>query len=121
MKVIFLDSNGVLDTHDNMDEINYNNLQRLKCVVNETNAKVVISSSLKNSYYYTGHLSKHLQEIIKQIENEGIEVIDITPKAKTREEEIELYLHEHPEIENFCIIYDDYEMNNLKDNLVKLP
>lgn len=54
MNVIFLDFNGVLDTYENMDEINKENLQRLKHITEETNAKVVISSSLKNSYYYTG-------------------------------------------------------------------
>lgn len=47
MKVIFLDFNGVLDTYENMDEINPDNLQRLKHIANETEAKIVISSSSK--------------------------------------------------------------------------
>lgn len=121
MKVIFLDFNGVLDTYDNMDEINPTNLQRLKTIVDETGAQIVISSSLKNSYYYTGTLSRKLKDIIRQLEEVGIEVIDITPHAKTREEEIKMYLDMHPEIGNFCIIDDDYEMESLKENLVKLP
>lgn len=121
MKVIFLDFNGVLDTYDNMDEINSTNLQRLKTIVDKTGAQIVISSSLKNSYYHTGHLSKKLKDIINELERVGIEVIDITPNAKTREEEINLYLDMHPQIENFCIIDDDYEMESLKENLVKLP
>lgn len=121
MKVIFLDFNGVLDNYDNMDEINPTNLQRLKTIVDKTDAKIVISSSLKNSYYHTGYLSKKLKDIINELERVGIEVIDITPNAKTREEEINLYLEMHPEIENFCIIDDDYEMETLKENLVKLP
>lgn len=121
MNVIFLDFNGVLDTWQNMDVINEENLQRLKFIVDETAAKIVISSSLKNSYYYTGHFSKHLQNIIKEIENIGIEVIGITPNAESREEEIRLYLDEHPEIDNFCILDDDYEMDQFRDNLVKLP
>ena len=119
MKVIFLDFNGVLDTYDNMDEINPTNLQRLKTIVDETGAQIVISSSLKNSYYYTGTLSRKLKDIIRQLEEVGIEVIDITPHAKTREEEIKMYLDMHPEIGNFCIIDDDYEMESLKENLVK--
>lgn len=121
MKVIFLDFNWVLDTYDNMDEINPTNLQRLKTIVDKTGAQIVISSSLKNSYYYTGTLSRKLKDIINELERVGIEVIDITPNAKTREEEINLYLEIHPEIENFCIIDDDYEMESLKENLVKLP
>ena len=120
MKVIFLDFNGVLDTYDNIDTINKENLKRLKYIIDKTKAKVVISSSLKNSYYYTGHYSKHLKNIIKEIENIGIEVIDITPKANTREEEIKLYLSLHPEVSNYCILDDDYEMESLKENLVTL-
>lgn len=121
MNVIFLDFNGVLDTYENMDEINPDNLFRLKNIVEKTNSKVVISSSLKNSYFYTGHFSKHLQKIINELTNEGIDVIGITPLANTREEEIKLYLQNHKEITNYCIIDDDYEMKDLKDNLVKLP
>lgn len=121
MNVIFLDFNGVLDTNENIDEINPENLTRLKYIVDVTNSKVVISSSLKNSYYYTGHYSRHLQKIIKEIENIGIDVIGITPKGKNREEEIKMYLNSHQEISNYCILDDDYDMEELKDNLVKLP
>ena len=121
MKVIFLDFNGVLDTYENMDKIDQNNLKRLKYIVDNTNAKVVISSSLKNSYYYTGKLSSQLNKIIEELENVGIEVIGITPKAKEREDEIKLYLGQHKEVESYCILDDDYDMETLKDNLVKLP
>lgn len=121
MKIIFLDFNGILDTYENMDEINPDNLKRLKQIIESTNAKVVISSSLKNSYYYLGSYSKHLKEIIETLENYGIEVIGITPLRATREEEIKNYLLDHPEVENYCILDDDYEMEDLKTNLVKLP
>lgn len=120
MNIIFLDINGVLDTYENIDKIDIDNLDRLKYIVDITKSKIVISSSLKNSYYYTGHYSKHLQNIINKLESIGIEVIGITPKANTREEEIKLYLQFHPEINNYCILDDDYEMESLKDNLVKL-
>lgn len=121
MNVIFLDYNGVLDTNDNMDVINLDNLQRLKYIVDETNSKVVLTTSKKNSFYITGVLNQKLQEDIKLMENSGIEIIGITPKANTREEEIEFYLRTHLEVENFCIIDDDYEMEKFADNLVKLP
>lgn len=121
MNIIFLDYNGVLDTNDNMDVINLDNLQRLKHIVDETNSKVVLTTSKKNSFYITGVLNKRLQEDIKLMENSGIEVIGITPKANSREEEIQLYLSIHLEVENFCIIDDDYEMEKFADNLVKLP
>ena len=121
MNVIFLDFNGVLDTYENIDEINIDNLKRLKYIIDETESKIVISSSLKNSYYHTGHYNIFLQKIINQIENIGIEVIGITPKAETREEEIKLYLQTHQEVSNYCILDDDYEMESLKEHLVKLP
>lgn len=82
MNVIFLDFNGVLDTYENMDEINEENLQRLKYIVDETNAKVVISSSLKNSYYYTGRFSEHLKNIIKEIQSVGIDIINTLDKKE---------------------------------------
>lgn len=121
MKVIFLDFNGVLDTYDNMDEINPENLNRLKRIVDDCDAKVVISSSLKNSYYIMGQFSKHFKQIVKELQQAGIEVIGITPQANTRQEEIELYLENHPEVQQFCILDDDYEMDRLKEHLVKLP
>lgn len=121
MKVIFLDFNGVLDTYENMDEINEDNLRRLKHIVDITDSKVVISSSLKNSYYYTGYFTNHMKYIMNEIKHIGIEIIGITPKAENREEEIKLYLKKHPEVEAFCILDDDYEMESLKENLVKLP
>lgn len=121
MTVIFLDFNGVLDTNINMDIIDEGNLHRLKELVDMFDAKVVISSSLKNSYYYTGRYSKMLQGIIDRLLEEGIDVIGITPSGISREEEILFYLNNHPEVDNYCILDDDYDMERLKDNLVKLP
>lgn len=121
MNVIFLDFNGVLDTNDNMDVIDEGNLKRLKQLVDMFEAKVVISSSLKNTYYYTGRYSKLLQGIIDTLLTNGIDVIGITPKAESREEEIRMYLDGHPEVSHYCILDDDYEMELLSDHLVKLP
>ena len=104
MTVIFLDFNGILDTNLNMDVIDEGNLERLRQVVLLTGAKVVISSSLKNTYYYTGRYSRLLQSIIDRLLESGIDVIGITPKAESREEEIKIYLSMHPEIDNFCIL-----------------
>jgi hypothetical protein len=121
MNVIFLDFNGVLDTNENLDVIDEGNLKRLKQLVDMFEAKVVISSSLKNTYYYTGRYGKMLQGIIDTLLTNGIDVIGITPKAESREEEIRMYLDSHPEVSNYCILDDDYEMELLSDHLVKLP
>lgn len=121
MKVIFLDFNGVLDTYENMDVINKDNLLRLKKLVDETNSKVVISSSLKNNSYnegkYTDNLIKYLINPLNEV---GIEVLGITLNKETREEEITTYLIEHPEINSFYILDDEYEFSKYKDNFIKL-
>lgn len=121
MNVVFLDFNGVLDTNENMDVIDNDNLSRLKTLVDMFDAKVVISSSLKNPFYYNGRHSRMFQSILNALLEAGIDVIGITPLASSREEEIKIYLDSHPEIENYCILDDDYEMESLKEHLVKLP
>lgn len=46
MKVIFLDFNAVLDTYYSLDEIDKDNLLRLKKIVSDTGASIVISYSI---------------------------------------------------------------------------
>ena len=121
MNVVFLDINGVLDTHENMDIIDHGNLSRLKQLIDMFDAKVVISSSLKNTFYLTGHFSKLLQGILDTLLESGIDVVGITPQGSNREEEIKMYLSNHPEISNYCILDDDYDMESLREHLVKLP
>ena len=121
MKVIFLDFNGVLDTWEKMDEIAPDNLKRLMYIVEETGAKIVISSSVKNRYFVDGVLSYMCRYLIDTLTQNGLEVIGMTPYASGREEEIKLYLEAHPEIDRFCILDDDYYMESMKDNLIKLP
>lgn len=121
MNVVFLDINGVLDTHENMDVIDHGNLSRLKQLIDMFDAKVVISSSLKNTFYLTGHFSKLLQGILDTLLESGIDVVGITPQGSNREEEIKMYLSNHPEISNYCILDDDYDMESLREHLVKLP
>lgn len=59
--------------------------------------------------------------MMREIENMGIEIVGIIPQAKSCEVEIILYLKEYPEVDNYCILDDDYEMQKLKGNFVKLP
>lgn len=121
MNVIFLDFNGVLDTYEEMDIINKDNLLRLKKIVDETDSKIVISSSLKNNSFkegtYTNNLVNYLINPLKELD---IDVIGITPNKDTREEEITEYLVNHPEINNFLILDDEYEFNKYKNNFIKL-
>ena len=45
MKVIFLDFNGIVDTYEDLDVINMDNLNRLKKLCNETGSSIVYTSS----------------------------------------------------------------------------
>ncbi len=121
MKIIFLDFNGILDTWENFDVIDESNLKRLQRIVVETEAKVVITSSCKNNYNRTGVMGPILKMLVETLLVSGIDVVGIVPNSSTREEEIAMYLEVHPEIENFVILDDDYDMLRFKDNLIKLP
>ena len=121
MKVIFLDFNGVLDTWEKIDAIDSDNLKRLSNIVRETGAKIVISSSIKNRFFIDGVLSQKCKYLIDTLTQSGLEIVGMTPYTSNREEEINLYLNTHPEIDSFCILDDDYYMEGLKYNLIKLP
>ena len=114
MKVIFLDFNGILDTYENLDVIDEGNINRVKKLCDMTGSSVVFSSSGRFSVFGRG--------IMQQIIDYGIDIIGVTPKINNRrEEEIKAYLEEHPEIDNYCILDDDFDMPSMKEHLVKLP
>lgn len=121
MNVIFLDFNGVLDTWENMNEVNQDNLNRLKRIVDETGSKVVITSSVKTSYFFVGMFNTVFKYLAKTLTDAGIEIVGITPLARGKANEIKIYLDAHPEVKNFCILDDEGEMEPFKENFVKLP
>ena len=121
MKVIFLDFNGILDTYENMDVIDSDNLNRLKRIVDQCNAKVVLTTSNKNNYYRSGVIRGILKYIIDSLLEAGIDVIGMVPMLDSREDEIHAYLDMHPEVEEFVILDDDYDMPSFRDNLILLP
>ena len=121
MKVIFIDFNGILDTYENMDVIDSDNLNRLKRIVDECNAKVVLTTSNKNNYYRSGMIRGILKYIIDSLLEAGIDVIGMVPMLDSREDEIHAYLDMHPEVEEFVILDDDYDMPSFRDNLILLP
>ena len=86
----------------------------------KTNAKIVITSSIKRTFLYTGHHSKIMKYLMQTLIDNNLEVYGITPNLNTREEEIIIYLQEHPEITNYCILDDDYFFESMSDHLVKL-
>ena len=117
MKIIFLDFDGVLNSERYIR--NYMGgsvimldplcMTLMRDVVKASGAKIVLTTSWRN------HWSKNeneINEIGKEINDifgkYGLEVFDKTPHMgyNQREQEIETWLSEHPDVQNF-VVFDD--------------
>lgn len=119
MKIIFLDIDGVLNvySHDYDEygsQFHKHLVENLQKVVEETDAKIVISSTWRYSGLQT------MKDMWRNRDLPG-DVIDITPDCNNlldeglfesldsidRGHEIEYCLNKHPEVENYVIFDDD--------------
>ncbi len=103
MKVIFLDFDGVITTEWSSFKIEHEKIKLLNRLIEETGAKVVVSSAWR---YRDGDPVKSLQE---QLEGHGFkgEVISITNlNWEDRGKEIDDWVREH-DIESYVVIDDD--------------
>ena len=119
MKVIFLDIDGVLNVipqgHDAYGGIFHPNfVENLQRIIDETGAKIVLSSSWRHS-----GLTKMLA--MWKFRNLPGELIGVTPdlyrrvdfegeRKMVRGDEIHAILNKHPEITNYVILDDDDDM-----------
>lgn len=127
MNIIFLDIDGVLNSEESIvrfyeeamskGQPNYNcdeifpkeYMNNLKELVEETDSKIVISSTWRMFYPDNDKWFK-LMSNLKEY-NLDTKVIDRTPyTSKKRGDEIRMWLSEHPEVSNFVIIDDDSDM-----------
>ena len=112
MKVIFLDFDGVVTIPDSHWKLNPDNIKLVKKIVDETNAKIVVSSSWRHG------LDRHFEyELERNPDNEMViwlrdNVYDITPLGGNRGSEIKKWLDTHDDIENYVILDDDSDMLN---------
>lgn len=130
MNIIFLDIDGVLNSHRKLievykkthkphsgynypfDEICLNNLKRL---VDITNSKIVITSTWRTD-------EEGRKKIIETLKAYSLDqhIIGYTPILhQKRGIEIQAYLSTLDTIPNFIIIDDDTDMENLTEYLVK--
>ena len=116
MKVIFLDIDGVLNSDEYLDKVKNSDIQGierdidvekvklLKRAIDETGARVVLSSSWR---WY----KESREKIKEQLQKHNLKFIDITPtrtdKTLKREEEIQIWLDSHPEVVNYVILDDE--------------
>lgn len=122
MKVIFLDVDGVLNSDEYFDkikglnivgienEVDVSKIKLLKKAIQETGAKVVISSSWR--YKRNG---QYLEQLL--IKN-GIFPAKTPFLKNQRGLEIRQWLKEHPDIEDFVII-DDEIFDSYDEELMK--
>ena len=115
MKVVFLDVDGVLNndstttrTKHGAEFIDDYLIERLKRLVDATDATVVLSSSWRYGRNCALH-SADFDELIEKLELHGVCIEDYTPELRINDKSVEIddYLQEHPEIENFVILDDD--------------
>lgn len=141
MKIIFLDIDGVLNTHESMyrryfnrdvcleeeiglerpmyHELSYYSTRLLSDIIKEVDANIVISSTWR--YHWE---PQEMEKIMKYFgfehDNKVIGSTDIL-SGQPRGIEIQKWLddNKHLGIENFIIIDDDSDMEHLSDKLVK--
>jgi hypothetical protein len=130
MKIIFLDIDGVLNSHktfDNSkrkqkdyvwketDDIDPDNVAQLNRILNITNAFIVISSSWRN-----GRSVELLKTIAQKVRIDSTRIIDKTPTlTRDRGDEIKLWLKKNRQVKKFVILDDDSDMGSLKKHLVQ--
>jgi hypothetical protein len=133
MKILFLDIDGVLNSHafwrrlkDEKKIIQDHKLdllaiERLNQITDETGAKIVVSSTWRLPYVW----NKQLDMLVTRLQKSGIkgEIIGMTPdhqKQYGRGGEIQDWMdHCGLQIDSFVILDDDSDMDHLMDHLVK--
>lgn len=124
-KVIFLDIDGVLnsakwkqevrDTYgiDAITVLDQGALFLLSELVSWTNARLVLSSSWRVSAFAREAVQDNLRPY-------DLSLYSWTEQEKgCRGDQIEAWLHKHPEVTKFVILDDDNDMGNLMDHLVQ--
>ncbi len=115
MKVIFLDVDGVLNndatstrTKQGAEFVDDFLIERLKRLIDETDAAVVMSSSWRYGRNCKSH-NADFNELIEKLKSHDIDIEDYTPELHITDKSMEIdeYLQGHPEVENFVILDDD--------------
>ena len=126
MKVIFLDFDGVITTPKSKWNISWEHVKRVKKICDETDAKLVISSSWQR---YAGTKNETREERVENWLN-GILMKDSRGRIRkffadytydmsgrfygeygnVRGSDIKSWLTRHPEVENYVILDDEDDM-----------
>lgn len=113
MNIIFFDIDGVLNSYNTSMGIDEKTLDRLINLAKSTNSKLVMSSSWKDVLIHPEIYSEPDRKFVENlIDDLGDLFIGHTPDVDedNRELEIQGWLEEHPEVDNFVIL-DDQPFN----------
>jgi hypothetical protein len=134
MKIIFLDIDGVLNNKESaklkkvsipecpcwygreVHPFDKRCVERLNIITDLTGAKIVVSSTWRLMF------EQAPQVLVEHMQKMGVtgEVIGQTPRGSGfRGEEIQTWLDEHKDVEQFVIIDDDTDMLHLFSHLVQ--
>lgn len=134
-RIIFLDIDGVLNTdrsvrmnHDG-DRLDFDHdaLEQLTRIVNETGAKIVITSTWRIHREHGGFL---WAELLRNLNKAGLEnsILDITPvlddalRTADRWKEIADWLkHDEHNIYSYVILDDEWQMGELNNRFLRCP
>ena len=131
MRVIFLDVDGVINSGNNMSRnarlkrtcenmyFDPTCMNRLKKLVENTGAKIVLSSTWRLPDERTRSMA-HLENLKERLALYGLCILDSTPALTSdRNQEVNEWLQSHPEVVQY-IILDDVNDNFQGDNLRRL-
>ena len=109
MKILFLDVDGVLNNLNLLEKsgwmaVGENQVDHLKIIIDLTGAEIVLSSTWRlhpdHNHVLRNILSKKGMEIIGETDNFG--------QFDLRAKEINSWLDEHPEVQKFAILDDNF-------------
>ena len=139
MKVVFLDVDGVLNTSETFErvyglfkntgkkelEIDLFRLEYLKQIIDETDAKIVLSSAWRRFFDKIDNkivpLNEKGREFNRLLNNYGIEIYDKLNNdfCSSREELVIGWLSKRDDVENFIMIDDEPSLfDSLLDKLI---
>lgn len=129
MKVIFLDIDGVLNCDTSKSYcgmyvgVDADKIRRLARIVEETGAKIVLSSDWRDGWYKAGTQSRLAKYLNRKLWKIGKLIISDKTRQSDRFSvferacEIEDYLEAHPDIECYVVL-DDNMFDDFYDNPV---
>lgn len=127
IKVVFLDVDGVLNSSKTTRKtsggyrfVSSRKIRSLRHILNETGAKVVLSSDWRYDRDDPRY-NRDFLELKKELLKYGIQFYDFTPEISSahRGMEIDLWLKDHSEVSNFVILDDRTDIEPNKDHWVQ--